>query len=374
MGIQSACNISLNQNLTTGIENCSTLMTEFRVKVNITKENFTTNCSSWAELKSYLPALRDCNRGKSTNGTTLKDKEAEVKDLLSNCKKALSGCKKYEDQSIAYISTCKTSSNSLKNVLYGLYQATEKVTKVKSKIASALNTTTKTTGRRRTREAEALSNCSSLTTSVALFVTYTSVNELDVIGTNTTIKYLATSISITDTSNHSCSQTEKTSLSSAETSLKSTLVQIELRKSQVYTMLQDLTSSTPSKADVAANVEILPVAAPNTTTSSTSMSTSAVSSTTATSIASSTKEATTTESTTETTPSIATTMKTTATTKTTVTTAGTTTTKAETTETSTTTTTTTTITATITTTATTATTTTTTKTTTITATTTTTTT
>merc|ERR1712181_183836 len=165
--------------------------TEFRVKMGITKENFTTNCSSWAELKSYLPALRDCNRGKSTSGLTLKDKEAEVKDLLSDCKKALSGCKKYEDQSIAYISMCKTSSNSLTKVLYGLYQATEKVTKVKARIASALNTTTTTT--RRKREAKALSSCLSLTTSVALFVTYTSENELDVIGTNETIKLLATS-------------------------------------------------------------------------------------------------------------------------------------------------------------------------------------
>merc|ERR1712192_384435 len=185
--------------------------TEFRVKVNITKENFTTNCSSWAELKSYLPALRDCNRGKSTSGLTLKDKEAEVKDLLSDCKKALSGCKKYEDQSIAYISTCKTNSNSLTKVLYGLYQATEKVTKVKARIASALNTTTTTTTTtlRRKREAKALSSCLSLTTSVALFVTYASENELDVIGTNKTIKLLATSISITDTSNQTCSTSEK---------------------------------------------------------------------------------------------------------------------------------------------------------------------
>merc|ERR1712181_159200 len=102
----------------------------------------------------------------------------------------------------------------------------------------------------------------------------------DVIGTNTTIKLLATSISITDTSNQTCSDAEKTSLSSAETLLTLTLGRIELRKSQVYTMLEDLTSSTPSIADVAANVEILPVAAANTTSESTSMS-----STTATSIA-----------------------------------------------------------------------------------------
>ena len=195
--------------------------------MNITKENFTTNCSSWADLKTYLPAIKDCNRGKSTSGLTLTAKEAEVKDLLSDCKKALSGCKKYEDQSIAYISTCKTNSNSLTKVLYGLYQATEKVNKVKTRIAAALNTTTKTTTTtRRKREAKALSSCSSLTTSVALFVTYTTENELDVIGTNETIKLLATSISITDTSDQSCSDAEKTSLISAETSLTLTLTKM----------------------------------------------------------------------------------------------------------------------------------------------------
>ena len=105
---------------------------------------------------------------------------------------------------------------------------------------------------------------------VALFVTYTSENELDVIGTNETIKYLATSISITDTTNQSCNEFEKTSLRSAETSLASTLDKIDVRKSQVYTMLEDLTSSTPSTDEVSANVEIIPVAAPNTTVSSTS--------------------------------------------------------------------------------------------------------
>ena len=38
--IQSACNISLNQNLTTGIENCSNLMTEFRWNY---KQSFQSN-------------------------------------------------------------------------------------------------------------------------------------------------------------------------------------------------------------------------------------------------------------------------------------------------------------------------------------------
>ena len=125
--IRSACDISLNQNLSAGIENCSNIMTEFRwnirrqknhwnelyfflccrVKVNITKEKFPTNCSIWSNLKTFIPALRDCNKGESTSGLMLRDKEREVKDKLSVCKKAFSGCKKYEDQSIAYIATCK---------------------------------------------------------------------------------------------------------------------------------------------------------------------------------------------------------------------------------------------------------------------------
>ena len=201
------------------------------------------------------------------------DKEAEVKDLVSDCKKALSRCKKYEDGSLAYISSCKTSSNSLKDVLYGLYQATEKVTKVKTRIAAALNSTSAKSARSRSEEANALTNCSSFTTSVILFVTYTSQNELDAIGTNETIKYLATSISITDTSNSSCSSEDQTSLSSAESSLATVLVKIELRKTQVYTMLEDLTSSTPSKEEIADNVEILPTAIPTQISASASKTT-----------------------------------------------------------------------------------------------------
>ena len=50
-----------------------------RVKVNITKTNFTLNCSNWANLKSLIPAIKLCNKGNTTGGDKLKAKEIEIK-------------------------------------------------------------------------------------------------------------------------------------------------------------------------------------------------------------------------------------------------------------------------------------------------------
>ena len=82
-----------------------------RVKVNITKTNFTLNCSNWANLKTLIPAIKNCTKGESSNGDKIKDKEKAIKKELAACKSATGTCKNYEDQTIAYIATCKTSSS-----------------------------------------------------------------------------------------------------------------------------------------------------------------------------------------------------------------------------------------------------------------------
>ena len=167
-----------------------------RVKVNITKTDYPLNCSNWANLKSLIPAIKECNKGSSSNGEKLKAKEIAIKKELAACKSATGTCKNYEDQTISYIATCKTSSNSLKQVLVALYQSKEKLNKVNAKINEALNSTSSRNLHRGT-DGKALEDCASLTVSVSLFVTYSSSIELDTIGTNETIKTVATAISIT---------------------------------------------------------------------------------------------------------------------------------------------------------------------------------
>merc|ERR1719352_201639 len=219
-------NISLSNDTSTGFDTCSGIMMDFRVKVNITKTNFTLNCSNWANLKSLIPAIKLCNKGNTTGGDKLKAKEIEIKKELAACKSATGTCKNYEDQTISYIATCKTSSSSLKKVLVALYQSKEKLAKVNTKINQALNTTN-SSRRARSTEAKALEDCASLTVSVALFVTYSSSVELDTIGTNETIKTVATSISITSITSTSCTSTEKASLTTAQTSVNTLITKVE---------------------------------------------------------------------------------------------------------------------------------------------------
>ena len=202
----------------------------------MTKTNYTLNCSNWANLKSLIPAIKNCTKGASSNGDKIKDKEKAIKQELAACKSATGTCKNYEDQTISYIATCKTSSSSLKKVLEVLYQSKDMITKVNSKINEALNM--------KSSDAKTLEDCASLTVAIALFVNYSKSVELDTIGTNTAIKAEATSISTTNTTLISCTDREKASLKAAQTSVKILTSRVETRITQILTMVEDITGTT----------------------------------------------------------------------------------------------------------------------------------
>merc|ERR1712130_147549 len=48
--IQEACNISLSNDTSSGFDTCFGIMMDYRVKVNITKEQFPLNCSNWRHV------------------------------------------------------------------------------------------------------------------------------------------------------------------------------------------------------------------------------------------------------------------------------------------------------------------------------------
>ena len=196
-----------------------------RVKVNIIRtENWAICCSNWANLKTLIPAIRNCTNGYSSNGDKIKDKEKAIKHAYQACKSATGTCTKYQDQTISYIATCKTSSSSLKKAFVALNQSKDMLTKVNSKINEALDTTSR---RERTEDEKDLEDCASFTVDVALFVTYSSSVELDTIGSNTTIKTLATSISTTSITSTSCTDAEKASLTTAQISVNTLITQVE---------------------------------------------------------------------------------------------------------------------------------------------------
>ena len=105
-----------------------------------------------------------------------------------------SACKKYEDKSLAYIATCKTSENALKIILKSLYQAKEKLDKVIYKNEKIKNSTAST---RIAREAKSYTTTAELITSITTFTTKSESLDVDQIGTDDTIKSLAKNIAIT---------------------------------------------------------------------------------------------------------------------------------------------------------------------------------
>merc|ERR1719222_76734 len=133
--IQEACNISISKDTSSGFEECSGIMMDFRVKVDIIKtENWAKCCFCWANLKALIPAIKNCSKGNSSSGDKIKDKEKAIGEELKACKSARGTCRKYQDQTISYIATCTTSTSSLKKVLEVLYQSKDMMTKVNSKI------------------------------------------------------------------------------------------------------------------------------------------------------------------------------------------------------------------------------------------------
>ena len=113
------------------------------------------------------------------------------------CKDVFIACKKYEDQSIAYVAKCKTSADSLKKTLASLYQAKQRMEAVKSKASSISNATAKETRSRKKRVA--ITSAVTMISTMQTLMTKTQSLDVDLIGTDSTIKDQATSIAATNT-------------------------------------------------------------------------------------------------------------------------------------------------------------------------------
>ena len=105
-------------------------------------------------------------------------------------------CKQFEDQSIAYVAKCKTSTSSLKTTLNSLYQAKAKMEAVSNKATSISNATAKAEGR---SKRVAITSAATMISSMTSFVTLAQSLDTDALGTDSTLKEYATNISATNT-------------------------------------------------------------------------------------------------------------------------------------------------------------------------------
>ena len=131
-------------------------------------------------------------------------------------------CKQYEDQSIAYVAKCKTSSSSLKSTLSSLYQAKLKMETVSNKASAISNATAK--AEKRTKR-NAITSALTMITTMQSFVTLAQSLDTDALGTDSTLKKYATDISDTNTLSLSFTSVQISSATTVVTQITIIIVQ-----------------------------------------------------------------------------------------------------------------------------------------------------
>ena len=147
------------------------------------------------------------------------------------CKDVFIACKKYEDQSIAYVAKCKTSADSLKKTLASLYQAKQRLEAVKSK-ASSINATATAKETRSRKKRVAITSAVTMISTMQTLMTKTQSLDVDLIGTDSTIKDQATSIAATNTLTLSFTSVQISAASTVVTQIQIIIVkEIEMSSS-----------------------------------------------------------------------------------------------------------------------------------------------
>ena len=149
-------------------------------------------------------------------------KEKAIKKKLELCKSVFIACKQYEDQSIAYVAKCKTSTSSLKSTLNSLYQAKIKMKNVNNKASAISNATAK--AEKRTKR-NAITSAVTMITTMQSFVTLAQSLDTDALGTDSTLKKYATDISDTNTLSLSFTSVQISSATTVVTQINIIIVQ-----------------------------------------------------------------------------------------------------------------------------------------------------
>ena len=145
---------------------------------------------------------------------------------MDGCKVVFITCKKYEDQSVGYIAKCKTSADSLKKTLASLCKAKAELEAVKSKATSI----SKVKGLREKRAA--ITSAVTMISTMQTLLTKAQSLDVDLIGTDSTIKDQASSIASTNTLSLSFTSVQISAASTVVTQIQIIIVkEIEMSSS-----------------------------------------------------------------------------------------------------------------------------------------------
>jgi len=255
------CNFTLSDSEQSKMDSCIKVMENFKIIAADCSANHTTDCSCWSEAAKQVQEVKDCNKANS-----LSTKDKEVKSKTKKCTNQFIECKKYEDETIQYIASCKTSGSALQTTLTNLYTAQNRVTSVLNKTAAVATKGNSSTSSSRLTQSTVVSityttitvssdtssftNASHYMNAMAMFTDVAQKLDTDAIGTDSSISYLATRIASTNTISLSFSTTHitlSTTFTSVLTSVSNT---INTRITQVQSMLTGITGTTKNPADI----------------------------------------------------------------------------------------------------------------------------
>lgn len=235
MDVHDACDPSnFPQPNMTFLMMCDSLVTKFKTgameclskSIGGTKTDSTDACSCWTNttLAETVEAAKMCKANEEAKA---------IATALKNCTKTFGQCRKFEDDAITSIMSCKDDSSKLAQKAATLSTNVGAVKSVSNKTASL------TASSRIVNWNFTISNCSEV-------ITY-ATKLADVASSFPSSPMISTiAEKITSTGSISCSDEEKASLMTVQTSLDSAVTTIENALEAVQEQLMTLTGSTAS--------------------------------------------------------------------------------------------------------------------------------
>jgi len=185
-------------------------------------------CTCWNGMANVSEAVVGCSRT---------DEQEKIKNATKKCKEAFGKCRKFEDDAVSILKSCSESSEKLKQKAAALSKNKDALTEAKAKIA-------KTTGSSGRRRRAAATNCGEF---IALAVRLGNAgSECPSCGS-----VLIIAGYITSSADPTCTDAEKTQLSTAEQAVAAAIEAVSEALETILDAIEEATGSKPTNEELA---------------------------------------------------------------------------------------------------------------------------
>merc|ERR1712130_1084976 len=222
--------IKMCENLTTTFKNSAQLCLNKTLGSTATNTSDACTCWTGSALNETANMMKQCKASKEAKA---------IAAALKNCTSAFGKCRKYEDGAIPAIMACSQSTSQLTAKAATLKANNDSLTSAKTKMSSLAGSTT-SSGRRiravATTCAEVISKATTLSSLATEFPTSSKISTM--------------AKEISDAGTITCTDAEKTSMTSQVTSMESAISSVSTAYESVQTLLETQTGTTASSSSL----------------------------------------------------------------------------------------------------------------------------